>query len=240
MNLYKLSIVIPCYNEDKNINPLFEKIKNLLENNNFIEIVIVDNGSTDQTYENVISSDLYNKNKINFLKIDKNLGYGHGIMSGVNISKGQCIGWCHADLQTEPIDVLNAYKKNEEKLMNEKYIIKGLRKNRNFFDAIFTFGMSLFASLVFQKKINDINAQPKLFNRSFLSYLKDYPRDFSLDLYLLVIAKANKYKIINHEVIMKKRLFGEAKGGGNLKGKIKLIKRTFVYIVELRKKLWNS
>ena len=210
MTIYELSIVIPCYNEDKNIYPLFEKIKKLLEDNNFTEIIIVDNGSTDNTYENVMSSNLYKENKINILKIEKNIGYGHGIMSGVNIAQGQCIGWCHADLQTEPADVVNAY-----------------------------IGMSLFASVIFQKKINDINAQPKLFLRSFLSYVKDYPVDFSLDLYLLVIAKTNNYRIINHEVIMKKRLFGEAKGGGNFIGKLKLIKRTFTYIIELRRKLWN-
>jgi hypothetical protein len=72
-----------------------------------------------------------------------------------------------------------------------------------------------------------------------LIYFKDYPLDFSLDLYFLVIAKTNNYRIINHEVIMKKRLYGEAKGGGSLKGKIKLIKRTLFYIIELKKKLWN-
>ena len=168
-----------------------------------------------------------------------NFGYGHGIMSGVNIAQGQFIGWCHADLQTEPIDVLNAFTINIENLKNKKCLVKGLRKKRNFFDTIFTIGMSLFASIVFQKIINDINAQPKLFPRSFLDYIDDYPTDFSLDLYLIIVAKTNNYRIINHEVIMKKRLFGESKGGGSLKGKFKLIKRTLVYIFELKKKLWN-
>ncbi len=239
MIMNKLSIIIPCYNEDKNIFPLFEKIKKILENNYFIEIIIVDNGSTDDTNKNIMSSDLYKEKKINILKIEKNIGYGHGIMSGVNIAVGQYIGWCHADLQTEPSDVLNAYMNNIEKLSNQNCIIKGLRKNRNFFDSIFTFGMSVFASFMFKKKINDINAQPKLFPRSFLNYMKDYPKDFSLDLFLLVMAKANNYKIIDHEVIMKKRLFGEAKGGGTLKGKIRLIKRTLIYIIKLKGKLWN-
>ena len=50
----------------------------------------------------------------------------------------------------------------------------------------------------------------------------------------------NNYKIINHNVIMNKRIYGYAKGGGSLKGKIKLIKRTLIYIIQLRKKLWNS
>jgi glycosyltransferase involved in cell wall biosynthesis len=237
--MIKLSIVIPCFNEDKNIFFLFEKIERLLANNNSVEIIIVDNGSTDYTHQKIVNSKLFKEKKINFLKIKKNIGYGHGIMTGVNVASGNYIGWCHADLQTEPIDVLNAYTKNLNTIENELCVIKGLRKNRKFFDSMFTFGMSLFASIIFLKKINDINAQPKIFPKTFLNYFKEYPKDFSLDLYFLVMAKINNYKIINYNVIMKKRLYGQAKGGGTLKGKINLIKRTFIYIIKLRIKLWN-
>ena len=156
-------------------------------------------------------------------------------MNGVYLAKGKYIGWCHADLQTEPSDVLNCYFKNKITLENSRCVVKGLRKNRNFFYEIFTLGMSIIASSIFFMKINDINAQPKLFPKSFLNYMKDYPNDFSLDLFFLVIAKTNNYKIINHNVIMKKRIYGEAKGGGTFRGKVKLIKRTFLYIIKLRK-----
>jgi len=237
--MINLSIIIPCFNEDKNIFFLFEKIERLLENNNSVEIIVVDNGSTDYTRQKIINSKLFKKKKIIFLKIEKNIGYGHGIMTGVNVASGNYIGWCHADLQTEPIDILNAYIKNLNVIENELCVIKGLRKNRNFFDSMFTFGMSFFVSIIFLKKINDINAQPKIFPKTFLNYLKGYPKDFSLDLYFLVMAKINGYRIINHDVIMKKRLYGQAKGGGSFKGKIKLIKRTFIYIIKLRIKLWN-
>ena len=236
----KLSIVIPCYNEDENILPLFKKIQDIFDLNNEIEIIIVDNGSTDQTNANILKSNLYNESKIILKKIDKNIGYGHGIMSGVKIAKGSYIGWCNADLQTEPKDVYTAYLNNKEKLETGNYVVKGLRKNRFFFDEIFTFGMSLIASIVFLKKINDINAQPKLFPSSFLKNLDSHPNDFSLDLFFLVTAMNNNYKIINHNVTMNKRIYGYPKGGGSLKGKIKLIKRTLIYIIELRKKLWNS
>lgn len=235
----ELSIVIPCYNEEDNIIPLFKKIQDLLKLDDKIEIIIVDNGSTDRTNENIIKSELYIEKKLLLKKLHKNIGYGHGIMSGVNIANGKYIGWCHADLQTEPNDVLNAYINNKKKLEAGSCVVKGLRKNRLFFDEIFTFGMSLIASIVFLKKINDINAQPKLFPRSFLNFLKNYPNDFSLDLFFLVSAINNKYEIINHDVIMKKRIYGYAKGGGSLMGKIKLIKRTLLYIIQLRKRLWN-
>jgi glycosyltransferase involved in cell wall biosynthesis len=234
-----LSIVIPCFNEDKNIFPLLGKIENLLIKDPNIEIIIVDNGSTDNTKNNILDSSLNIDKKIIIHEIKKNLGYGYGIMSGVKIASGNFIGWCHADLQTEPEDIYNAYLQNFEKLKNDKVIIKGLRTNRNLFDELFTLGMSIVASIIFQRMITDINAQPKLFSKSFRAFLNDYPYDFSLDLYLLIIAKIKDYKIINYKVVLKKRLHGEAKGGGNLKGKIKLIKRTFVYMFKLRKKIWK-
>ena len=193
--MVNLSIVIPCFNEDKNIFPLLGKIENLLIKDPNIEIIIVENGSTDNTKNNILNSRLNIDKKIIIHEIKKNLGYGYGIMSGVKITSGNFIGWCHADLQTEPIDVLNAYTKNLNTIENELCVIKGLRKNRNFFDSMFTFGMSLFASIIFLKKINDINAQPKIFPKTFLNYLKEYPKDFSLDLYFLVMAKINNYKM---------------------------------------------
>ena len=234
-----LSIIIPCYNEEKNIIKLFEKIGELLEEDSSIEVIIVNNGSTDNTRNSILNSKLNIDKKIKVYEIKENIGYGHGIMSGVKIASGEYIGWCHADLQTEPMDVYNAYLANSEQLKNEKVIIKGLRTNRNMFDGIFTLGMSVFVSIVFQRIINDINAQPKLFSKNFIKFLNHHPHDFSLDLYLLIIAKLKNYKIINHRVILKKRLYGEAKGGGNIKGKLKLIIRTFIYIFQLRKKMWK-
>ena len=59
-------------------------------------------------------------------------------------------------------------------------MIKGKRINRSLFDSFFTFGMSLFTLLLFGKKINDINAQPKMFNRSFLKLVESPPIEFFL------------------------------------------------------------
>ena len=237
--MINLSIIIPCFNEDKNISPLFDKLENLLKIDSSVEIIIVNNGSTDNTKNNIQNSNLFIKKKIKVCEIKKNIGYGYGIMQGVLRASGNYIGWCHADLQTEPIDVYNAYMQNLMRLKSEKVLIKGLRQNRNLFDSFFTASMSIFASIIFQNKINDINAQPKLFAKKFRNYLSDYPYDFSLDLYIIIIAKINNYKIINHKVSLNKRLYGQAKGGGSIKGKIKLCIRTIVYLFKLRKKLWK-
>ena len=74
--------------------------------------------------------------------------------------------------------------------------------------------MALFTSIVFRIKFDDINAQPKIFHRKFLKYLKKAPKDFSLDLFFLFIANFTRYW--NTPVYYKKRIRGEAKGGDSL------------------------
>ena len=106
-NKSTLSIIIPCYNEQANLPLLFEKLLKIqLECH---EIILIDNGSTDETSQ-IIENFIKNNNCcIKLLKIKKNIGYGHGIMSGVRKASGQIIAWTHADLQTDPKDVVKAY-----------------------------------------------------------------------------------------------------------------------------------
>ena len=231
-----LSIIIPCYNEEGNIHNLFRSLEKITKINNNIEIIIVENGSTDKTRSKIKKQVLFNQNKIKLILIDKNKGYGHGIMNGVNASKGKFISWCHADLQTKPQDVVNAFSINKNQLNNLKTVVKGKRINRDYFDQIFTIGMSLLATLVFGKKLNDINAMPKIFPREFIKYMKNAPFDFSLDVYFLVIATQKKYKIIEHTVNWNERIFGEAKGGGSVKAKFNLTIQTIKRILELKYK----
>jgi hypothetical protein len=230
-----LSIVIPCYNEEGNISSLFDNLANLKETYGNLEIIIVDNGSTDHSLEKIKEHHLYREKLIKLVIVEKNVGYGNGIMSGVYKSTSKYISWCHADLQTPPKYVCDAFKKNFNKLENEKIIIKGKRLNRDIFDQIFTFGMSIIASLLFGKKLTDINAQPKIFSRSFLNFLKDPPSDFSLDIYLMVVALQNHYKIVEYPVTWDKRIAGEAKGGGSIKAKFRLIIQTLKCILALKK-----
>jgi glycosyltransferase involved in cell wall biosynthesis len=238
----KLSIIIPCYNECDSLRKLFEICREACLGKNFVEFVFVNNGSTDNSQ--VILDELIclpeNKFFAKVVKVEVNKGYGYGILQGLFNSEGEVLAWTHADLQTDPKDVIVAYEVFENNLVNNKCIVKGERKGRPFFDALFTIGMSFFASIMLYGRFFDINAQPKMFNRKSLEYLTNAPNDFSLDLYLLYIAKTEGFKIQTFPVVFRKRLFGEAKGGGTFKGKIKLIKRTIKYISELRSKIKNG
>lgn len=227
----KLSIIIPCYNEELSLKKL---VDNCLEYiNNDVEIILVDNGSSDNTFESLLSLRL--PSNLVPVRVEKNIGYGNGILYGLNLAKGEVISWTHADLQTDVSDVLKGYKKFENELISKKCMVKGERKNRNFLDFFFTFCMGIYSSILLNKWMYDINAQPKIFHRSFLEEFENPPLDFSLDLYLIYFFKHRNIKVKTFPVIFKNREYGEAKGGGTIKGKIKLIIRTFKYIHKLKK-----
>ena len=236
--MYVLSVIFPCYNESSNIVGIISSIKSALQGRNDVEIILVDNGSTDSTPQ-VLEQALQGEHNKQFktLRIEKNIGYGHGIMTGVKNASGEVIAWTHADLQTDPTDVLEAYKKYIAHPIYSDCIMKGRRVGRNFFDMIFTAGMSLLSTSLLRVPLSDVNAQPKIFHKNFLKKLTNPPLDFSLDLYLLYQARVHKYEILEHHVNFGKRLYGESKGGGTLKGKLRLIQRTWKYMIKLKREL---
>ena len=229
----KLSIIIPCFNEELSLEKL---VNNCLENiNNDIEILLVDNGSTDNTFKSLINKNL--PPNIIPIKVDENQGYGNGILFGLKHAKGEVLAWTHADLQTDVSDVLRGFQIYENELISKNCMVKGERKKRNLLDFFFTFTMGIYSSILLNKWMYDINAQPKIFHRSFFKEFKNPPLDFSLDLYLIYFFKSKNIQVKTFPVIFNIREYGEAKGGGSFKGKIKLIFRTLNYIHKLKKNL---
>ena len=164
--MIELSVVIPCFNESKNLRTIYENIKKKLIKKN-IEVIIVDNGSTDDS--SIFLNNIKDTN-IKVLKIKKNLGYGYGIIQGLISSKGKILCWTHGDLQCDFNDIIKSFQLYK-KTNNRYLIIKGKRQNRSFSDEIMTKGMQLISSFILNVKLNDINAQPKMFGRNVLNLL---------------------------------------------------------------------
>ena len=238
-----LSIVIPCFNEAKNIPILVDHIyksfseeKIIKKNTCPIKIIIINNGSIDNTAD--ILKSLYGKYSfLEIYSISKNIGYGYGILKGLNLANTPYIGWSHADLQTDMRDIIKALRIIEFNKENLKVFIKGERKNRNYFDNFFSIGMSLFESILFGIPLYEINAQPTIFHRSLLDNGFEAPFDFSLDLYIYIMAKIKKYSIKRFNVEFKQRIYGTSKWNTNWRSKLKFILRTLKFSLKLRRKI---
>lgn len=232
----KLSIIVPCYNEAKNIPLILNRFAEVMIPES--ELILVNNGSndgSDKVFEEELKKPTYKFAKT--VHVKKNLGYGHGILSGLKEAKGSFLAWTHADMQTDPEDVIKAYKNLLKSTDPENTVVKGKRVNRGLSETLFTLGMSIIASLVLGKLLFDINAQPKVFSREFYKKMKNPPEDFSLDLYWFYLAKKEGVKIQTINVNFGKRIHGESKWAFSFKSKVKTILRTIKYIFALRKSL---
>ena len=134
----KLSVVLPCYNEKDNLEALFARLDLLAEQSDSIEIILVNNGSTDGS-DRVFETELARRNTSIFkvVKVKKNIGYGFGILSGLRAAKGEVLAVTHADRQTDPMDVLKAYNIYQS-AADTKLLVKGFRKNRKLSEAVFS------------------------------------------------------------------------------------------------------
>lgn len=231
----KLQIVIPCFNEEKNIPLILDRIQSKL-NRNDIGILLVNNGSTDNSSK-VIFELLPKYPFAKTINIEVNQGYGYGILTGLKNCDSEYIGWTHADMQTDPYDIIKGLEIIEASKDPKKVYVKGLRKGRSLFDTFFTNGMSLFESFYMKTPLWDINAQPNLFHNSFFKYWSNPPYDFSLDLYALYMAKKNNLKVSRFDVIFPPRIHGSSSWNTGLKSKWKFIKRTIEFSIKLKKEI---
>lgn len=228
----KLSIIIPCFNEEKNILLILNSFKKVIIRDD-VEVILVDNNSTDDTSE-VLKKIIPNFPFARSIRED-NKGYGYAILAGLKEARGEYIGWTHGDMQTPPDDVLKALNIIEAHGNPKNIFVKGNRKGRPIFDQIFTWGMGIFESIYLGKIIYDINAQPNIFHKSFLKKWTNPPGDFSLDLYALYLAKKYSFQTVRFFVHFPKRLHGESSWNTGFDSKWKFIKRTICFSVRLKK-----
>ena len=131
------SIVVPCYNEEKNIPLILKRFAKVIRTEN-IEVILIDNGSRDGT-DKVLSELIPKFSFAKCVTVPENKGYGYGILQGLAATSGDYIGWTHADMQTDPKDVMKAFHIIEKKdSMN--LFVKGRRRNRSILDVFCRMG----------------------------------------------------------------------------------------------------
>jgi glycosyltransferase involved in cell wall biosynthesis len=229
------SLVIPCYNEARNLPLLLARTGEVLDRPD-IELVLVDNGSSDDSP--AVLQDLLPRYPFaRVVRVDVNQGYGFGILSGLRAAQGRVLGWTHADMQTDPADALAGFALFDGSADPEQLFVKGRRQQRPLGDVVFTAGMGVFETLLLRERLWDINAQPTLFGRGFFQTWANPPNDFSLDLYAFYMAKCQGLEVKRFPVLFGNRAHGASHWNIDWKAKVKFIGRTLDYSFRLRSTL---
>ena len=232
----RMSIIIPCYNESRNLPLLVNRCKEVANKDSNIEIIIVDNGSNDDTslVLDELTTDLA---FITRVEIEVNQGYGRGILTGLAAATGEILSWTHADMQTDLGDALKGLDFFNSESNSEELFVKGRRQERPLTDVFFTVGMSIFETLLLRKFMWDINAQPTMFHRKFFLTWNMPPKDFSLDLYAYYMAKKSRLVVKRFPVVFAERAHGVSNWNVSFISKYHFIKRTLLYSFGLQKRM---
>lgn len=215
----KISVVVPIYNEKDNVAILHKKIKDVMVKNSYdYEIIFVDDGSGDGTFEVMQQLAKEDKN-LKIIRFRRNFGQTAAMAAGFDYAKGDVIVSLDGDLQNDPEDIPALLKKIEEGYD----VVSGWRKNRQ--DEKKRVAFSKVANWLIGK-ITKVNLHD--YGCSLKAYRSDVAKNLHMygELHRFIPVLANIYGASITEIPVKHhpRQFGESKYN---------LSRTFRVIVDL-------
>ncbi len=200
-----VSIIVPAYNEEENIKPLISAVDSMIKESGLeCELIIVDDGSTDKTYE--FATELTEgREDIKLIRDNRNQGKTHAILSGLDASSGEYIAILDADLQYSPSEIPVMM----ERLTEGYDIITGWKEGRykkQFTSSIYNW----LSRILFKIPVHDQNSI-KVMRKEVLENMnlrKDWHR------YIVALAVERGYKVTEVRVKLYPRKYGIEKYQG--------------------------
>lgn len=224
----EISIVIPVYNEDESLPELLSWIERVMHENNFsYEVILVDDGSTDRSWE-VITGLRQRNSSIKGIKFQRNYGKSAALNEGFKVARGEVVITMDADMQDSPDEIPGL----RQMILEEHYdMVSGWKKLRH--DPISKTLPSKFfnwtTSKVSKIPLHDFNCGLKAYRYKVVKSIEVYGE---MHRYIPVIAKWSGFRKIGEKVVQHRaRKYGYTKFGGlgrGLKGLLDLASITFV------------
>jgi glycosyltransferase involved in cell wall biosynthesis len=202
----ELSLVIPVMNEEDNIQPLLETVRNALGDFDY-EVILVDDGSSDATRRRITE---FADERTVLVELRKNYGQSTAMTAGIDHANGRYVALLDGDLQNDPSDIPFML----ELLKREDWdVVAGNRKNRK--DGMFLRKIpSTIANAIIRRMtgvyIKDYGCTLKIFKKEIAEDLGLYGE---LHRFIPVLAKLQGARITQVDVKHHPRKFGKSKYG---------------------------
>lgn len=201
-----LSLVMPCYNEEEVLGYTIPRLLGAFEKaDHFLELIAVDNGSSDCTGE-IIQALATQHRSIVPARVDRNEGYGHGVLSGIPLCTAPWVGIIPADGQVDAEDVVRLYEAvvvtNGQVLgkVRRRFRMDGLR--RKIVSVLYNL---LVRALWPTLRSLDVNGLPKILPRDVLAAMELKSKGWVLDLEIMIKAHHARLRVLEVNVFARMR-----------------------------------
>ena len=227
MTKFDISIVIPAKDEEESIPELSQWISRVMQEHGFsYEVIFVDDGSTDNTWEEIRKASLINSS-FKGIKFNRNFGKSAALHTAFKITQGEVVITMDADLQDSPDEIPELYKLIKE----QKYqLVSGWKKKRH--DPFSKTVPSKFFNYITRKisgiSLHDFNCGLKAYHHQVIKNISVYGE---MHRYIPVMAKwAGFTKITEKVVEHRERKYGVSKFGWErfVRGFLDLLTITFI------------
>jgi len=223
-----ISVVVPLLNEEESLSELCQWIgRVMLENNFTYEILLVDDGSSDNSWK-VIEAIHRDDPHVKGIKFRRNYGKSAALNTGFQAAEGEVVITMDADLQDSPDEIPGLYAMIQEQRLD---LVSGWKKVRHDPSLTKNVPSKFYNSMTSRMsgvKLHDHNCGLKAYRKDVIKSIEVYGE---MHRYIPVIAKWNGFKKIGEKVVEhRKRKFGITKFGVNrfVNGPLDLISIMFV------------
>lgn len=201
-----LSVVVPAYNEEGNLKPLYGRLKDVLDGlDRGYEIIFVNDGSSDGTRE--ILNELSENESVKAVHFRRNFGQTPAMQAGFDHAQGEIIVPMDADLQNDPEDVPKLIERLEEGSWD---VVSGWRKDREdpFSKRIFSRFSNWLARRLTGVDLHDFGCTLKAYRRESLEDVNLYGE---MHRFIPALVAMNGYSVAEMKVKHHERRSGETK-----------------------------
>jgi len=208
----QLSIIIPAFNEENTILELLKKVNNQRNKDYDLEIIVIDDNSTDSTKKLLESNPaLYTK----FISLEKNLGKGGAVREGLKIANGSYILFQDADLEYNPeeyVKIINVIEKfNADIIIGSRFLSPEYTRVHYFFHKLGNKFITGLFNVIYNTTFTDIYSCYLCFKRELVDPTKLKSNGWSQQAEILSTAVNNSKIFYEVPISYSGRTFEEGK-----------------------------